>query len=42
MHQIAPALHAVLTEEYLLSGELLDLIGLVKQKLLSGVQANSG
>ncbi|HEY0963306.1 MAG TPA: flagellar protein FlgN [Pseudomonadales bacterium] len=40
MHQIAPALHAVLTEEYLLSGELLDLIGREKQQLLSGDQAS--
>ena len=39
MQQIATALHAVLTEEYLLSGELLDLIGRERQQLLSGDQA---
>lgn len=38
MQQIASALHAVLTEEYLLSGELLDLIGRERQQLLSGDQ----
>lgn len=40
MHQIATELHAVLTDEYLLSGELLDLIGREKQQLLSGDQAS--
>lgn len=38
MHQIASTLHAVLTEEYLLSGELLDLIGRERQQLLNGDQ----
>jgi flagellar biosynthesis/type III secretory pathway chaperone len=39
MQQIASQLHAVLTEEYLLSGELLDLIGQERQQLLSGDQS---
>jgi flagellar biosynthesis/type III secretory pathway chaperone len=36
MQQIATELHAVLTQEYLLSGELLDLIGQERQKLECG------
>src|SRR5690606_19652172 len=39
MHNIASELHAVLTDEYLLSGELLDLIGQERQQLLNGDQA---
>lgn len=39
MHEIATELHAVLTEEYLLSGELLDLIGQERQQLERGDQA---
>lgn len=39
MQQIAIELHAVLTEEYLLSGELLDLIGQERQQLERGDQA---
>ena len=42
MQQIETELHAVLTEEYLLSGELLDLIGREKQHLLSGDQQGLG
>jgi flagellar biosynthesis/type III secretory pathway chaperone len=39
MQLIATELHAVLTEEYLLSGELLDLIGQERQQLQCGDQA---
>jgi flagellar biosynthesis/type III secretory pathway chaperone len=38
MQHIATQLHAVLTEEYLLSGELLDMIGQERQLLLNSDQ----
>lgn len=38
LHAIESELHEVLTEEYFLSGELLDLIGRERQQLLSGDQ----
>jgi flagellar biosynthesis/type III secretory pathway chaperone len=39
LQPIATELHDVLTEEYLLSGELLDLIGRERQQLLNGDHA---
>lgn len=40
LQHIESELHAVLTQEYLLSGELLDLIGRERQQLLNGDQGS--